>query len=160
MYCATCGSLINQELNYCNRCGAKVDKLATAGEKSEGVEYLSMATGFVGLGGLGMTLGLIAILLNYKVIPEVVVMLTLAFLSTVFGISYLMLQQISRMAKSSSSEKTLEKANPARLGAVNTAQLEEYQQPARSLLEEHQQPAQSVTENTTRTLDEVLAKRN
>ena len=160
MYCSTCGTEIKAELNYCNRCGARVDKLATAGNKSEALEYMSMATGFVGLGGLGLTVGLIAILLNYNVIPQVIVMLTFAFLSTVFGISYLMLQQISRMAKSSSSEKALENVNPVQLAAVNTAQLEEYQQPARSLLEEHQQPAQSVTENTTRTLDEVLAKRN
>jgi cytoskeletal protein RodZ len=60
MYCATCGSLLNQELNYCNRCGARVDKLAVSENKSEALQYLSMATGFVGLGGLGLTVGLIA----------------------------------------------------------------------------------------------------
>ncbi len=148
MYCSTCGTEIKAELNYCSRCGARVDKIAV-GNKSETLEYLSMATGFVGLGGLGLTVGLIAILLNYSVAPQVIVIITLAFLSAVFGISFLMVQQISRMAKSSSGEKTFEKANPVQLGAVNTAQLEEYRQ-----------PAQSVTENTTRTLDEVLAKRN
>jgi hypothetical protein len=160
MYCATCGTEIKAELNYCNRCGARVDKLATAGNKSEALEYLSMATGFVGLGGLGLTVGLIAILLNYNVIPQVVVIITLAFLCAVFGISVVMIQQISRMTKSASSEKIFDKANQTQIGAVNTAQLKEYQQPARSFLEEQQQPAQSVTENTTRTLDEVLAKRN
>jgi ABC-type transport system involved in multi-copper enzyme maturation permease subunit len=148
MYCSTCGTEIKAELNYCNRCGARVDR-NVAGNKSEALEYLSMATGFVGLGGLGLTVGLIAILLNYNVIPQVIVMLTFAFLSAVFGISFLMIQQLSRMTNSSTSEKILEKANPVQLGAVNTAQLEEYRQ-----------PAQSVTENTTRTLDEVLAKRN
>ena len=64
MYCSTCGTLINTELNYCNRCGARVDKLTTV-ENSSALEYLSMATGFVGLGGLGLTVGLIAILLNF-----------------------------------------------------------------------------------------------
>jgi hypothetical protein len=160
MYCATCGTEIKAELNYCNRCGARVDKLATAGNTTETLDYLSMATGFVGLGGLGLTVGLIAILLDYSVDPTVIVIITLAFLSAVFGISNVMVQQISRMAKSSSTEKTFENANPVQLAKIDTAQLPEYQQPARSFLQEHQQPAQSVTENTTRTLDEVLAKRN
>jgi len=146
MYCAACGTEIKAELNYCSRCGARVDK--NAGEsKSDALAYLSMATGFVGLGGLGMTLGLIAILLNYSVVPQVIVMLSLAFLSAVFGISWLMIQQISRMTESNSGEKALKKANPAQLGAVNTAQLEEYRQ-----------PAMSITETTTRTLDKELVK--
>ncbi|MCA1637520.1 MAG: hypothetical protein LC768_04165 [Acidobacteria bacterium] len=80
MYCQTCGNLLDTKLNYCNRCGGCIDKLATT-KDSTGLEYLSMATGFVGLGGLGLTVGLIAILLNYNVIPQVIVMLTFAFLS-------------------------------------------------------------------------------
>lgn len=146
MYCATCGTEIKAELNYCNRCGARVDKIAV-GNASEALDYLSLATGFVGLGGLGLTVGLIAILLNFSVAPTVVVIITLAFLSAVFGISNVMVQQISRMAKSNGADKTLEKTNPVQLGSVNTAQLEEYRQ-----------PATSVTETTTRTLDKELVK--
>lgn len=160
MYCATCGTEIKAELNYCSRCGARVDKLATTENQSEALEWLSMATGFVGLGGLGLTLGLIAILLNYSVAPQVIVIITLAFLSAVFGISSLMIQQISRMAKSSPNERFIETANAIQTAAVDTAQLEEYRRPAHSHLDEYQQPAQSVTENTTRSFDEVLAKRN
>ena len=96
MYCSACGNLLDAKLNYCNRCGARIDKLATT-ENSTGLEYLSMATGFVGLGGLGLTVGLIAILLNFNVLPQVIVIITLAFLSTVFGISFFMIQQISRI---------------------------------------------------------------
>jgi hypothetical protein len=146
MYCSTCGTLLDAKLNYCNRCGARIDKLATT-ENSTGLEYLSMATGFVGLGGLGLTVGLIAILLNFNVIPQVIVIITLAFLSAVFGISFLMIQQISSMSKIASGERAYEKPSPAPLGAINTAQLEEYQQ-----------PAQSVTEHTTRTLDKIETK--
>jgi len=146
MYCAACGTEIKAELNYCSRCGARVDK--NAGEsQSEALAYLSMATGFVGLGGLGLTLGLIAMLLNYSVVPQIIVILSLAFLLAVFGITSLMIQQISRMTESNSGEKTLEKAKPVQFGAVNTAQLEEYRQ-----------PAMSITETTTRTLDKELVK--
>ncbi|MBA3693206.1 MAG: hypothetical protein H0W77_07175 [Acidobacteria bacterium] len=146
MYCATCGSLLNQELNYCNRCGARVDKLAVSENKSEALQYLSMATGFVGLGGLGLTVGLIAILLNFSVHSEVVVMLALAFLAAVFGISFLMIQQISRMTNASqpSSKNVFENSQ---LSSPNTAQLEE-----------PRIPAVSVTENTTRTLEKELIK--
>ncbi|MBA4122225.1 MAG: hypothetical protein H0X72_07155 [Acidobacteria bacterium] len=146
MYCATCGSLLNQELNYCNRCGARVDKLAVSENKSEALQYLSMATGFVGLGGLGLTVGLIAILLNFSVQSEVVVMLALAFLAAVFGISFLMIQQISRMTNASqpSSKNVFENSQ---LSSPNTAQLEE-----------PRIPAVSVTENTTRTLEKELIK--
>jgi hypothetical protein len=105
-----------------------------------------MATGFVGLGGLGLTVGLIAILLNFSVHSEVVVMLALAFLTAVFGISFLMIQQISRMTNTSqaSSKNVFENSQ---LSSSNTAQLEE-----------PRIPAASVTENTTRTLEKELIK--
>ncbi len=143
MYCSTCATEINAGLNYCKRCGARVDKLALGGNKSEALQYLSMATGFVGLGGLGLTVGLIAILLKFGARSEVVVMLTFAFLSAVFGICFLMIQQISSMTKPS-DEKIPEPANLSQLGAVNTARLKE-----------HREPARSVTENTTRALDKT-----
>lgn len=88
MYCATCGTEIKPELNYCNRCGARVDKLATTEGNSTVLQNLSMATGFVGLGGLGLTVGLIALLLKSGVVIEAVVMLALAFLVTVFGMTF------------------------------------------------------------------------
>ena len=87
-------------------------------------------------------------LLKNNVVPQVIVILALAFLCAVFGISCLMIQQISRMTKSVSGEKISDKANPIQLGSINTAQLEEYRQ-----------PATSITENTTRTLDEILIER-
>ncbi len=146
MFCASCGTLINTKLNYCNRCGARVDKLAVSENKSEALQYLSMATGFVGLGGLGLTVGLIAILLNFSVHSEVVVMLALAFLTAVFGISFLMIQQISRMTNTSqaSSKNVFENSQ---LSSSNTVQLEE-----------PRIPAASVTENTTRILEKKLIK--
>jgi hypothetical protein len=145
MYCSTCGSLINTELNYCNRCGARVDKLATR-EKSPAAIYLSMATGFVGLGGLGLTVGLIAILLKNGVIPAAVVILGLAFLLTVFGMTFMMLRQISQLSNA---------APPRKEEASETPQLNA---PRAQQLEEPRQPARSVTENTTRTLEKELMK--
>jgi len=145
MYCSTCGTLINTELNYCNRCGARVDKLATV-ENSSATGYLSMATGFVGLGGLGLTVGLIAILLKHGVVPEAVVILAIAFLATIFGMTFMMIRQISQMSNA---------ALPAKEKAFASPQLNS---PPAAQLEEPRQPARSVTENTTRTLEKELVK--
>lgn len=148
MYCSTCGTLINTELNYCNRCGARVDKLATV-EKSPATVYLAMATGFVSLGGLGLTVGLIAVLLKNAMPPQVIIIALVCFLATVFGISFFLIQQLSKLINASISPKEnySEKSKPAELGAINTAQLPE-----------HREPVGSVTENTTRTLEKELVK--
>lgn len=146
MYCSTCGSLINEKLNYCNRCGARVDKLATVEKPSKALGLLSAATGFVGIGGLALTVGLIAILLNFSVKPEVLVMLTLAFLATVFSICFLIIRQISQMSNTSTSKKEKLLENP------------QLNQPFTMQLEEPRQPARSVTENTTRTLEKEAVK--
>ena len=145
MYCSTCGTLLDTKLNYCNRCGSRIEKLVAV-ENTNSLQNLSMGVGFMGLGGLGLTVGLIAILLNFGAIPEVIVMLTIAFLATVFGISFLMVRQISQMSRAAlpTKEKVIE--NP-QLNQPHTAQLEEPRQPARS-----------VTENTTRTLEKELVK--
>jgi len=145
MYCSGCGTLINQGLNYCNRCGEKVDKLAVR-EKSSAMAFLSVATGFVGLGGLGLTVGLVAILLKHGVVPEAVVILAIAFLLTVFGMTFFMLRQISQMSNI---------LPPFKEKSVTAPQLNS---PHRAQLEEPPQPARSVTENTTRTLEKELVK--
>lgn len=150
MYCSTCGTLIETKLNYCNRCGARIEKTAaTTPEMSSSQQNLSMGAGFVGLGGLGLTLGLIAILLKNNVVIEAVVVLAMCFLATVFGISFLMIRQLSKIISQPANKQISEKPNPATLGAPNTAQLEE-----------HREPARSVVENTTRTFDKIPLKDN
>ncbi len=146
MYCSTCAAEIKAGLNFCSRCGARVDKLATTEKSSRAIGVLSAGTSFVGLGGLGLTVGLIAILLNFGVKSEVVVMLALAFLATVFGISFLMIRQISQMTNAARISQKSQFENP-QLNAPETAQLEE---PRR--------PVTSVTENTTRMLEKELVK--
>ena len=145
MFCATCGTPIIQNLNYCNRCGARVEKLATT-DNASATGYLSMATGFVGLGGLGLTVGLISLLLKHGINSEVVVMLAIAFLVTVFGMTFMMIRQIARMT-ATDQISNVKPSSTSQLNAPNTAQLEE-----------PRQPTMSVTENTTRTLEKELVK--
>ncbi len=153
MFCQKCGNSVDEHLSYCNRCGSKLFKedVSPQATANSVATNLSMAVGFTGLGGLGILVGLIAVLLKNNALREVIVILAICYLAALFGICFLMLQQISRLTKASQSpdEKTIGQSSPGQLNAVNTAQLEE-----------HREPLMSVTEHTTRTLDEVSIKRN
>jgi hypothetical protein len=157
MYCANCGSQIKAELNYCSRCGARVSKPGGAGgaesTQKNVADNLSSAISYVG--GFGL-LGFIfmALTLVKKGVPiNGLVVLSMLYLGTLFGICYLMLRQINAYSKNDSAKNSgfSNDYQTVQLNPAITAQLEERQP----------QPTQiSVTENTTKTLDEVLLKRN
>ncbi|MBA2620241.1 MAG: hypothetical protein H0U87_03470 [Acidobacteria bacterium] len=143
MYCSTCGTFIDSKLSYCQRCGARIAKASAAPTNPTNLQDLTIITGVVGIGGLGITLGLIAVLLNYNVVPQVIVILALAFLCAVFGITFWMTQQTSRIFNA---------WQPAPENSPESAQIN---QPNAAQLAEWREPAASVIENTTRTLDKT-----
>ena len=149
MYCATCGSLIDEKLNYCNRCGNRVAKneLTTQTDATASIlKILSISTGWVGVIGLGGLIGLIAILMGNRAVPELIVILSILFLATTFGICFLMTRQISRLTGNllSTANNSKQDTAPEQLNAPVTGQIE----PPRT-------PFLSVTDNTTRTLDKT-----
>ncbi len=154
MYCSRCGSLIAEELNFCSRCGERVNKteLAESSKKqSEMLDNLAITAIFIGLGGLGCLVGLVAILLGNGVIPQVLVLIVLAYLAAWFGVSYKLLGQISKLVDANLERKKSKENEPyqaSQISARRTAQLESVRE-----------PIASVTENTTRTLDEVLVEK-
>ncbi len=142
MYCSTCGTLVDSKLSFCQRCGARITK-AGAMQSPANLKDLTIVTGGVGIAGLGITLGLISVLLNYNVVPQVIVILALAFLCAVFGITFWMTQQTSRIFNASLAAQK-NSPEPAQINQPNAAQLAEWGE-----------PAASVIENTTRTLDKT-----
>ncbi|MDQ3798080.1 MAG: hypothetical protein M3384_01395 [Acidobacteriota bacterium] len=164
MFCSNCGSGgINPELNYCNRCGAKVSKPEAGAGKSVS-ENLSSALGYIGgFGFLGFIFVIIALVKN-DVPVRALVAVSLFYLAALFGICYLILQQISASSNSAASGKLPAALIPdlrdnfqagQQLNPADTAQLESPREPASDAA-----ASASVTENTTKTLDEVLLKRN
>lgn len=143
MYCANCGTTIDSKLSFCQSCGSRIVKASGGKESPTNLKDLTIVTGVVGLGGLGITLGLIAVLLNFSVNPTVMVILALAFLCAVFGITFWMTQQTSKMLNESRSAPE-NQPEPAHINQPNAAQLSEWRE----------MPA-SVIENTTRTLDKT-----
>lgn len=150
MYCAKCGNAITAELKYCKNCGEKLardeDKDSTPGKMLDNI----LTTLFlVVMFGLGILVGLVAVLLNSNVETRVVVLIAIVYLAAVFGICYTLLSQVPKLidAKLNRNIASPEFVPPVQLPSKATGQLDSYHEPA------------SVTENTTRTLDKVPVER-
>ena len=151
MFCSECGNQVNQ-LRYCNNCGARARKDEDSGQNLQSpLNVLFIALPIVVLGGLGILIGLLAMLLDRGVRPEPVTMIAISYLATLTLICFSLIRMMSKLINVKPKEKT-ESQNqvyqPAQLSAPNTAQLEEARQPF------------SVVDNTTRTFDEAFVKRN
>jgi hypothetical protein len=148
MYCSSCGNEINKGLNYCNSCGARV--FDPEKEKNgSNFEIISTSIGFIGLGGIIGFIFLVKTLLPSDLDAPAIIIILLAFLATVFGISYLLIKQLSEKSKDNRSSFEIPGNTPRAVKAADTNQLEE-----------PKQTPVSVIENTTRTLDKVPVERN
>lgn len=152
MFCSKCGTQVNPSLTYCNSCGGRLK-----GEKPQirtAAAGAGLVTGMivlllVGLGGLGMLLGLVAILLKQGVDTGTVAFIATAFLATVFCICFMLMRQVSKLVDATvTSEKGEPLTNvPDYLPAASAPRLDAFREPVRS-----------VTENTTNILEETPVK--
>lgn len=151
MYCSNCGSQIKPELNYCSRCGAKVAKTDLEIPTSA-VEGLSSMLGAIGVFGFVGYIFVALVLVKYGVPVNALVAISLFYLGALFGICHLILKQIAASSGKSAAPVSDFRNNfqADQLNSASTAQLESPREPADV----------SVTDNTTKTLDEVLLKRN
>ena len=147
MYCSNCGNSVNEKLKYCNSCGERLEKeddeLETPGKMLNSILETIFFTAVV---GFGILVGLVAVLLRGDVIPQIIAIIAVAYLATVFGICFVLLRQVPKLI-----DAKLNKGNSelpaAQLYAKTTAQLGE-----------HREPVDSVTAHTTRALDNVMAE--
>lgn len=152
MYCSECGNQVNQ-LRYCNNCGARARKDDDSAQNTHSpLNILFIALPIIVLGGLGILIGLMAMLLDRGVRPEPVAIIAGIYLISLTAICFSLIRMMSKLINIKTKEKA-ESQNqvyqPVQLPAPNTAQLEEPKQ----------QPF-SVIDNTTRTFDEAFVKRN
>jgi hypothetical protein len=152
MYCPNCGKTVSKKLKYCNGCGERlskaveIDKDSTPGKMLDNI----LTTIFlVVMFGLGILVGLVAVLLGNGVRIESVAVIVVAYLAAVFGICFMLLKQVPKLidARLRAIDRADEPAERRHLSPITTAQLEEYRE-----------PAMSVTDHTTRTLDKVPVK--
>lgn len=151
MYCANCGSLAESKLKYCKNCGSKLGK-EDADKGADSMLNNILTTLFlIVMFGLGILVGLVAVLLGAGVEPKFVMFIAIGYLAAVFGICYTLLTQVPKLidAKLNKRAESPDFVPPAQLYPRTTAQLEE-----------QREPVISVTEHTTRTLDKVPLKEN
>ena len=138
------------KLNYCKNCGSKLVKNKESEESKSMLDNVLTTLFWVVMFGLGILVGLVAVLLGNGVHHETVTIIAVCYLVAVFGICFMLLSQVPKLinAKLKPQRETPENYQPPQLAAKQTAQLEE-----------HREPVKSVIENTTRTLDKVEVKR-
>jgi len=152
MYCERCGKQLDEALNFCNGCGAQLRNAGETGQKSV-LHTLVVALVVVVTGGIGVLVGLIAILLDRVPNFEPVMAFSIFYLATLFGICFLIMRQVSKLIDAKIAGKNIYDPAPAtkqplvQLPPKTTAQLEAQREPA------------SVVDVTTRTLDEIRVSR-
>lgn len=154
MYCSNCGNTVNNKLKYCNSCGERLSKAAeidTDGTPGKMLDNILTTLFLVVMFGLGILVGLVAVLLGNGVRIEPVVVIVIVYLAAVFGICYTLLTQVPKLidAKLRTLNEHDEPFVPRQLDPVTTAQLAEFRE-----------PVGSVTDRTTKTLEQVPLKRN
>lgn len=147
MYCSGCGTQLESELNYCNRCGNRVAKSnadSVADNMSQGVSYV---------GGFGLIayIFVMLVLVKSNVETDALIKISFLYLAALFGMVFLMIRQSALFTKKNVVNRTeVDDQQPAAyLRPATTAQLSE---PANTGIG-------SVTEHTTKTLDEVFVER-
>ena len=153
MYCSTCGNKIADHLNYCNSCGARIEKNPLI-VSSASSPYLAKSLTVVGGSGFIGFIGVLKILLdNGRLDTAAVVFILVAYLATLFLICAMMVGHMWKHSgdiriKSNEKSEPEDYSSPVSFRPVTTAQLESARE-----------PGISVTEHTTRTLDEVPVPR-
>ncbi|MEW6729850.1 MAG: hypothetical protein AB1489_00810 [Acidobacteriota bacterium] len=157
MYCPSCGTVLSQGLSYCNRCGAKVISHTTNPLEQQNkpknlleiIQYISIATVIVGLGGLFFTTILAIKLLNKDFAFRHLIVVLILFLLTTFGISAMLLRQLSRVLSVYLGTKASDESKQAALTEGPPLQFDV-----------PKQPIASVTEHTTRKFEPIHRQQN
>src|SRR5687767_6836537 len=96
MFCATCGSAVNDKLNYCKNCGAKIAKESEETPKSM-MDHLLTSLTFVALGGFGILIGLISVLLKRGFEQNGIMLIAALYLVALFGICFMLLRNLPKL---------------------------------------------------------------
>ncbi len=151
MFCPNCGKNVDQKLKFCNSCGERLARHAEDKDSIPGkmLDDILETLFWFGILGLGILVGLVAILLGNNVEPKFVVFISIAYLAAIVLVCYTLSSQVPKLidARLKAAQAADEIPQVAQLSSPTTAQLIEYRE-----------PAMSVTDHTTRTLDEVPLK--
>jgi hypothetical protein len=146
MYCSSCGSVVPNNLTFCNKCGTKITTNSLTGPNPDSLVWAICALFIM---GTGVIIGLMAVMkevvkLNEGVILAVM-MICFSMMLILEGILSWLLIGSWRSGRNPGSVRHLEERKTNELNEA----------PARMLAE----PLISVTEHTTRAFDPVYTER-
>ncbi len=153
MYCSKCANQVSAGLKFCSNCGTRIvieaeDKDGMPGKMLDNI----LTTLFlIVMFGLGILVGLVAVLLSNDVTTDIVLKIAVIYLVAIFGISFMLARQVPKLIDA--------KLRGFNLGRDN-AQPSELKPPSTARLEEYRQPAASIIDHTTKTLDKIPVERN
>lgn len=150
MFCSACGASVTPELNYCKRCGVELGGAGKVSVKASESMNEALVLSIVGVtvGGLGVIIGLMAVMKNViGFSTEVILAITLLSFFLVFVGDAALIWMLLTRART--AKKTAENKNQLKEAAAQKL----YEAPARELAEP--MPMPSITEHTTRTLDAI-----
>jgi apolipoprotein N-acyltransferase len=145
MYCSSCGKSLNDNLNYCNHCGTRVENKAV--KVRNGSPMLGIGAVFVGIVGLICFVPLLRELLFSRLEQWAVIAILVAYLLTVLAMFAVLIGHVWKKSgdiRINGAQGADEYQTQAAIQGINTAQLQE-----------PREPVMSVTEHTTRTLDKI-----
>src|SRR3954462_7556605 len=149
MYCSTCGNTIAEHLNYCNSCGARIEKNPLVISNASSSQLAKPLAITIMMGFVGFIAVLKIVLDNPRLDIPAMVLILIAYLAALTIISAMIIGHMWKTAgdirvhaKQSNSEAAEYAPPPRSFRETNTSQLGE----------PGQQPVGSVTDNTTRTL--------
>ena len=153
MHCSNCGSKVDKKLRFCNNCGERLSKASEIdkdGMPGKMLDNILTTIFLIVMFGMGILVGLVAVLLGNGMRVEPLLIVVLAYLAVIFGICFTLLRQVPKLidARLRTTEGYGQAEQPAYLRPATTAQLEEFRE-----------PAMSVTDSTTRTLDNSPLRR-
>ena len=148
MYCPSCGKTVNEGLKYCNSCGVRLTRESADKGDAPGkmLNNILRTLAAIVVLGLGILVGLAAVLLSSGLKADTVAALVFFYLLTIFGICFTLIRQVPKLID-------------AKLKAWNNAgdipAMPELTPQTTGQLDEYREPVMSVTDRTTKTLDKV-----
>ena len=146
MYCSSCGSAINPNLVYCNRCGARANGRSEVPAKVADFPE-SLVAAMVGLFvlGIGVVIGLLAVMKNVvNFEPNIILAITLLIISLLVSLEAVFIYLLFSARRALRQRLFPEDVTPS-----TTKELSEQKVPMLS------EPRPSVTEQTTRAFEPV-----
>src|SRR5829696_7402829 len=95
MYCPTCGNSVKDGLKFCNGCGNRLTKDDDGPAKM--LDDILETLFWTAILGLGILVGLVAVMLNRDMSKEAVSLISVAYLATLFGICFTLARQVPKL---------------------------------------------------------------